>query len=90
MSLRMGMRELREQLGNYLDSSVPIEVTRHGQTIGIYIPIPKQPSQAARDAILEAGCCMQAEMDRRGIDESELMDDFKKWRTTNAEKAPSS
>jgi len=90
MSLRMGMRELREQLGNYLDSSVPIEVTRHGQTIGIYIPIPKQPNHAERDAILEAGYRMQAEMARLGIGESELMEDFKKWRTTNAEKAPGS
>jgi antitoxin (DNA-binding transcriptional repressor) of toxin-antitoxin stability system len=40
MSLRVGMRELREKLADYLESSVPIEVTRHGQTIGFYIPVP--------------------------------------------------
>jgi len=34
MSLRIGIRELREKLASYLESTVPIEVTRHGQTIG--------------------------------------------------------
>jgi hypothetical protein len=86
MSLRIGMRELREQLGNYLESSVPIEVTRHGQTIGIYIPIPKQPGQSERDAMLEAGRRMQEELARLGINEEELMADFKNWRASDAEK----
>jgi hypothetical protein len=80
------MRELREQLGNYLESSVPIEVTRHGQTIGIYIPIPKQPGQSERDAMLEAGRRMQEELARLGINEEELMADFKNWRASDAEK----
>ena len=86
MSLRIGMRELREQLGSYLESSVPIEVTRHGQTIGIYIPIPKQPGQSERDAMLEAGRRMQEELTRIGISEDELMKDFQSWRASNAEK----
>ena len=30
MSLRIGMRELRAKLAEYLESSTPIEVTRHG------------------------------------------------------------
>ena len=80
MSLRIGMRELREKLAEYLESSVPIEITRHGQTIGFYIPVPKRPSQSERDALLEAGRRMQEEMARLGITEEELAADFKAWR----------
>ena len=82
MSLRIGMRELREKLAEYLESSVPIEVTRHGQTIGFYIPVPKRPNQSERDALLEAGLRMQEEMVRLGITEDELVSDFKTWRKT--------
>jgi hypothetical protein len=87
MSLRIGMRELREQLSNYLESTDPIEVTRHGQTIGIYIPVPKQPGQSERDAMLEAGRRIQEELSRLGFSEDELVADFKKWRTKNAQQA---
>lgn len=80
MSLRIGMRELREKLSEYLESTVPIEVTRHGQTIGFYIPIPKKPSQSERDAMLEAGRRMQEELTRLGISEDEVVADFQKWR----------
>ena len=80
MSLRVGMRELREKLSEYLESSVPIEVTRHGQTIGFYIPVPKRPTQSERDALLEAGRRMQEEMVRLGITEDEIAADFKTWR----------
>lgn len=82
MSLRIGMRELREKLAEYLESSVPIEITRHGQTIGFYIPVPKRPNQSERDALLEAGRRMQEEMTRLGITEEELAADFTAWRST--------
>ena len=35
MSLRVGVRELRDKLAEYLEASMPIEVTQHGQTIGL-------------------------------------------------------
>jgi len=80
MSLRIGMRELREKLSDYLESSVPIEVTRHGRTIGFYIPVPRYPNQSERAAMLEAGRRMQEELVRLGITEEELASDFKTWR----------
>ncbi len=80
MSVRVGMRELRERLAEYLESSVPIEVTRHGQTIGFFIPVPRRPNQSERDALLEAGRRMQQELQRFGIREDELLSDFQNWR----------
>ena len=34
MTQRIGVRELREKLSLFLESSETLEVTRHGQTIG--------------------------------------------------------
>jgi antitoxin (DNA-binding transcriptional repressor) of toxin-antitoxin stability system len=80
LTQRIGVRELREKLSNYLDSSGAIEVTRHGQTIGFYIPIPKQPGQAEPDALLEAGRRLDDELIRLGLKEDELLEEFRHWR----------
>lgn len=84
LTQRIGVRELREKLSNYLDSSEPIEVTRHGQTIGFYIPIPKQPGQAERDALLVAGKRLDDELIRLGLKEDELLEEFRDWRQQRA------
>ena len=80
MCVRIGIRELRDKLASYMESTVPIEVTRHGQTVGFYIPVPRRPGQAEREALLEAGRRMQAELGRLGLTEEELVADFKRWR----------
>jgi antitoxin (DNA-binding transcriptional repressor) of toxin-antitoxin stability system len=80
MSVRIGMRELRERLAEYSESSMPIEVTRQGQTVAFFIPVPRQPSQSERDALLQAGRVMREEIARLGITEDELTSDFRAWR----------
>ena len=80
MGVRIGIRELRDKLASYMESTVPIEVTRHGQTVGFYIPVPRRPGQAEREALVEAGRRMQAELARLGLTEEELVADFKRWR----------
>ena len=80
MGVRIGIRELRDKLASYMESTVPIEVTRHGQTVGFYIPVPRRAGQAEREALLEAGRRMQAELARLGLTEEELVADFKRWR----------
>ena len=44
---RVGIREFRENLSSYLESKTPVAITRHGATIGIYLPTKPKPSQAA-------------------------------------------
>ena len=80
MTQRIGIRELREKLSSFLESSEPIEVTRHGQTIGFFIPIPRRPGQAEREALLEAGKRLDEELIRLGLKEDELLKEFKQWR----------
>lgn len=80
VATRIGIRELRSRLASHLESSTPIEVTRHGRTIGLYVPLPQQGNLSDRDKVLEAGRLMQAELERLGLSEDELSADFKVWR----------
>ena len=78
MGVRIGIRELRDKLASYMESTVPIEVTRHGQTVGFYIPVPRRPGQAEREALLEAGRRMQAEPARLRLTEEGLLAPFQR------------
>jgi hypothetical protein len=37
-TIRVGIREFRAGLADFIASSTPVAVTRHGQTIGYFIP----------------------------------------------------
>jgi len=77
---RVGIREFRENLSTYLESKTPVAITRHGATIGIYLPTKPRPSQAQLEAFRVAGEKMQELIAAAGTTEEELMDDFKKLR----------
>ena len=80
MASRVGIRELRAKLASHLESVTPIELMRHGRTIGLYVPLPQQGGLNDRERLLEAGRLMQAELERLGLTEDELSADFKSWR----------
>lgn len=84
MAVRIGIRELRARLASVLESSTPIEITRHGETIGFYVPLPRQAGPQQRAQLLEAGRAMQAELLRQGLSEKELLADFGAWRRQQA------
>lgn len=39
---KVGIREFRADLAEYIASSLPVAVTRHGQTVGYFIPTQGQ------------------------------------------------
>ena len=80
MAIRVGIRELRARLASHLESAAPIEVTRHGRTVGLYVPLPQEPDLSERERLMEAGRRMQAELQRLGLTEEDLAADFKAWR----------
>ena len=80
---KVGIREFRENLSNYLDSKTPVAITRHGSTIGIYLPTRPKPSQADLDALRAAGEKLDAMIVKAGTTEEELMQDFKKLMRKN-------
>ena len=79
-STKVGIREFRENLSTYLESKTPVAITRHGATIGIYVPTKPKPSQADLEAFRFAGEKLDALIAAAGTSEEELMEDFKRLR----------
>ena len=77
---KVRIREFRENLSSFLESKTPIAITRHGATIGIYLPTRPKPSQADLEALRAAGEKLDAMIAAAGTSEEELMEDFKKLR----------
>jgi hypothetical protein len=63
-----------------LESKTPVAITRHGATIGIYLPTKPKPSKADLEAFRAAGEKLDAMIVAAGTSEEELMEDFKKLR----------
>lgn len=81
-SVRVGIREFRENLATYLlESEAPVVVTRHGDTIGYFIPARSGRIDAERTALKEAARRLQKMMASEGISEDEVVRDFSRWRT---------
>jgi len=79
---RVGIREFRDNLANYLlESDAPVAITRHGDTVGYYIPARRKRSDSEKEALLEAGTRMQEMLAATGITEEEVVADFKKLRS---------
>lgn len=77
---KVGIREFRENLSSYLESKAPVAITRHGATIGIYVPTRPKPSQADLEALRVAGERMQELIAAAGTSEDEIVEDFKELR----------
>ncbi|MCX6596411.1 MAG: hypothetical protein NTV70_08590 [Acidobacteria bacterium] len=77
---KVGIREFRENLSSYLESQTPVAITRHGTTIGIYVPTRPQPRQEELEAIRVAGEKMRELIAAAGTSEEELVADFKALR----------
>lgn len=77
---KVGIREFRENLANYLESKTPVAITRHGSTIGVYVPARPRPSQADLEALRLAGETLDAMIAAAATSEEELMEDFKRLR----------
>lgn len=73
---RVGVREFRLGLADFVDSDEPVAVTRHGHTVGYFIPV--KTDRAAEIAALQAaGQKLDALLDA-GDDEVEAMvEDYK-------------
>ena len=77
---KVGIREFREKLADYLESKTPVAITRHGSTIGIYVPTKPKPSQADLEALRVAGERMQELIAAAGTTEGEIVAEFKRAR----------
>ena len=78
---RVGIREFRDNLATYLlESDAPVAITRHGDTVGYYIPARRKRSENEREALRQAATRMEKMLLETGVAEDEVLADFKKWR----------
>jgi PHD/YefM family antitoxin component YafN of YafNO toxin-antitoxin module len=80
--VKVGIREFREKLATYLlESDAPVAITRHGDTVGYFIPARRKRSEQERAALKEAAARLDALLAAKGVTEDELVADFKRWRS---------
>ncbi len=81
-TVKIGIREFREKLASYLlEAEEPLAITRHGDTVGYYIPARRRRSEEERAALKEAASRLQKALAAEGISEEEIVKDFKHWRS---------
>ena len=85
-TVKIGMREFRENLAGYLESGTPLAITRHGQTLGFYIPAQKRSRKAQLDAMHAAAKDLDEMIASWGATEDELMAEYKHIRRSAREK----
>jgi len=74
---RVGVREFRDDLAQYLDSPVPLAITRHGQTVGYYVPARTGPDEQNIVDYREAVDALRALVESHGIAEDEVVSEFR-------------
>ena len=88
---KVGIREFRANLASILESKTPVTVTRHGETLGVFVPVdahPKpatlprsrKPTRADVEATRRAGAEMDAMIVAMGTSAEELIADIEKAR----------
>ena len=85
-TVKVGMREFREKLADYLESGTPLAITRHGETLGFYIPAQKRSRKGEIDAMRAAAKDLDQMISSWGASEDELMNEYKELRRAAREK----
>jgi prevent-host-death family protein len=87
--LVVGIREFRERLADFLlRGHRPVTVTRHGATVGYFIPARATRRDLDRAALKEAAIQMDAMLKHAKVTTDEIDDvskDFRSWRRNKRE-----
>jgi hypothetical protein len=78
-TLKVGVREFRERIASFLESDIPVAVTRRGETLGVYVPTRRKQPKAAELSELKAAADRLAAA-LADVDEEELVAEFKQSR----------
>ena len=81
-TVRVGIREFRSKLAQYLlEADTPIAITRHGDTVGFFIPVRPKRTDADKAALKDAAERFDRLLEESGVTEEELVANFEAWRT---------
>lgn len=76
---KVGIREFRASLAEYIESGTPVAITRHGQTVGYFIPARGQ-DEAELAALKQASKVLDELLVRHKVDTETVVADFKQAR----------
>jgi len=76
---KVGIREFRAGLSEYIAASTPVAVTRHGQTVGYFIPA-RGHDAAQMAALRKASELLDALLEKHGVNEDDVVAEFKEAR----------
>jgi antitoxin (DNA-binding transcriptional repressor) of toxin-antitoxin stability system len=76
---KVGIREFRADLAGFIASSTPVAVTRHGQTVGYFIPTQGEQTNALA-ALHQAGQVLDALLASASVEVDEVVNEFKSQR----------
>jgi len=74
--IEVGVREFREGLARYLESETPLAITRHGQTVGYYIPARPSRDERQVEALMRAVGRFESMLADLGVTEDEIVREF--------------
>lgn len=77
---KVGIREFRADLAEYIASSTPVAITRHGTTVGYFIPAHGH-DEAELAALKQASKALDDLLVSHGADPDELVAEFKQARS---------
>jgi len=83
---KIGIREFRENLSGYLERGRTLAITRHGETLGFFIPANKRNRKAEVAAMRAAAKELDSMIAGWGASEDELMAEYKDIRRAAREK----
>lgn len=72
----IGIREFQEYLAKHMSEDTPLAITRHGLTIGYYIPVHQPVSATDLQALEDATRRLHVLLAARGIDPEDLINDY--------------
>jgi antitoxin (DNA-binding transcriptional repressor) of toxin-antitoxin stability system len=73
---RVGVREFRAGLADFVDAEEPVAVTRHGRTVGYFIPV-KTDRAADAAALRDAGKKLDALLALTDAEVDVMVEDYK-------------
>ena len=86
MGVTAGVREFRQDLADYIDQTEPVTVTRHGQIVGLFIPVHRD-RRADIAAYSEAARKASGLLEELGMTEDEVVAAFEALRSRDEKPA---
>lgn len=78
-AVKVGIREFRSGLAEYIDGSTPVAITRHGQVVGFFIPAHGH-DEAELAALKQASQTLDELLASRGVEPEAVVAEFKQAR----------